>query len=303
MADESVDSIEAEILFKLDGECAEKHKSWTPFFVDTLTDFYVWYWEPRGYIDDEQCEHLIGHILAEGRIANATSMELLLNIVYWAGYAPAELVRLVLTTVWNSVLDPDNAAYGRGRLPNIIDGIDVEILRMAIYAPSIDGGLIVSREEAELLFELNDETIESANHPSWRELFIMAVANYLMYPAVTPGRPTPEEAKRRESWLTRRRGVGDLLRSAGTGATVSPNEPAGAFASDISGERAWRAEAARRAAGSVDSIDAPEAEWLLSKIEGDGVLHRNERELLAFIHENSMKTPPVLDPLFKKAGL
>lgn len=303
MADEAVDSVEAEILFKLDTKCADKHESWTPFFVDTLTDFYVWYWEPRGYIDEEQCEHLIRHILADGRIANATNMELLLNIVYWAGYAPAELVRLVLTTVWNSVVDPDNAAYGRGRLPNIVDGVDVEILRMAIYAPSIDGGLIISREEAELLFELNDETIDSANHPAWHELFVMAVANYLMHPAVTPGRPTPEETKRRESWLVKRRGVGDLLRSGGASTAAGEHEPAGAFASDISGERAWRKEAMQRASESVDSIGAPEAEWLLSKIEGDGVLHRNELELLAFIHKNSMKTPPALDPLFKKAGL
>lgn len=303
MADEAVDGIEAEILFKLDAECPDKHKSWTPFFVDALTDFYVWYWEPRGYIDDEQCEHLIRHILVKGRIANAASMELLLNIVYWAGYAPAELVRLVLTTVWNSVLDPDNAAYNRGRLQKIVDRIDVEILRMAIYAPSIDGGLIVSREEAELLFELNDATIESANHPSWRELFVMAVANYLMFPAVAPGGPSPEEAERRDSWLHKRRGVGDLLRAAGTGAAKGErDEPVGAFASDISGELAWRNEAMRRAAGSTECIEAAEAEWLCARIEEDGVMHRNEQELLAFIARNSVKTPRVLDPLFKRAG-
>ena len=303
MADEAVDSVEAEILFKLDRDCADKHSNWVPFFVDSLTDFYVWYWEPRGYIDYEQCEHLIQHILEDGRVGNATNMELLLNIVYWAGYAPAELVRLVMTTVWNSVLDPDNAAYVRGRLPNIIGRTDVEILRMAIYAPSIDGGLIISRDEAELLFELNDATIDSANHPAWHELFVMAVANYLMYPTVTPGGPLPEDERRRESWLGKRRGVGDLLRAAGTGTSVGDQDPVGAFESEIAGEQTWRKEAMRRAAEAADSIETPEAEWLRSRIEGDGVVHRNERELLEFIRKNSMKTPPILDPLFKKAGL
>ena len=52
-----------------------------------------------------------------------------------------------------------------------------------------------------------------------------------------------------------------------------------------------------------ETIDEEEARWLIGRVKRDGVLHENERALLAFIRNTSPNIHASLEPLLKEAGL
>lgn len=307
--DSVVDPMEAQAVFRLDHACHEKDPSWTQFYVDALTDFFVWQAEPRGYVSEELGRFLIENITGDGRVDGRSELELLINVVHWATACPEELVLFVMNAVRQSVLNPETAIYGSNRPPAVIGPADVEVIRRVIYAGASGGGFTVTRREAELIFELNNATTEVENAPGWNDLFVKAIANHLMFPQGAPAVPSAEEALRRERWLEERRGVGQLLggmgRAAGSG-DVPLSEAWRTF--DPFGSEAARAERNReetqvREALSREAIDEGEAKWLIGQIDRDGILHENERALLAFIKQNSPSIHPLLDDLIAKAGV
>lgn len=307
--DSVVDPMEAQAVFRLDHACHDKDPSWTQFYVDALTDFFVWQAEPRGYVSEELGRFLIENITGDGQIDGRSELELLINVVHWATACPEELVLFVMNAVRESVLNPETAIYGSNRPPAVIGPADAEVIRRVIYAGASGGGFTVTRREAELIFELNNATTEVENAPGWSDLFVKAIANHLMFPRGAPAVPGAEEARRRERWLEERRGVGQLLgdigRAAGSG-DIPLREAWKTF--DPFGGEAAREERDREAARvgealSREAIDAGEARWLIGQIDRDGILHENERALLAFIKQNSPNIDPSLDDLMAKAGV
>lgn len=305
-ADGVTDAAEADTVFTLEDACAEKDESWSQFYVDALTDYYVWRAVPRGYVSEGQARELIHRIARNNRIESATELELVVNIVHWAESCPAELAEFVLFAVRESVLDPDEAAYGRGRRPKVIDPVDVELIRRAIYAPATDGGIAVTRLEAEVIFDLNDATAHSENHPAWKELFVYAIGNYLMFPRPPYVPPPAEEIQRRQQWLKERRGTGKLLLEVG-GALARGHFDVDAFREAMKGPIRHRDMAEEECEAEVaharQTIDAEEARWLISRIKRDGILNENEKTLLAFIRDNSPKIDASLEPLLSEAGV
>ena len=309
--DGKTDIDEAETVFRLEDECRDKHESWNQLYVDALTDFFVWKATPRGYVSEEQGRYLTRHIVRDNRIESGTELELLCNIVHWAESCPAELAEFVLFAVRESVLDPDDAAYGKGRRPKVIDPVDVELIKRAIYAPATLGGTTVTRLEAEIIFDINDATVHADNHPSWDKLFVFAIANHLMYPRTAYVPDPAGDVLRREKWLNERRGTGKLLKQVGRELVISAK----------TGRLEWKhaldtvLESSTRKIDPVEeaqdaesvkqreSIDEEEARWLIGRIRQDGVLHRNEVALLAFIRENSPGIHPSLEPLMAEAGV
>ncbi len=307
--DSVVDPMEAQAVFRLDHACHDKDPSWTQFYVDALTDFFVWQAEPRGYVSEELGRFLIENIAGDGRVDGRSELELLINVVHWATACPEAMVLFVMNAVRESVLNPETAIYGSNRPPAVIGPADVEVIRRVIYAGASGGGFTVTRHEAELIFELNNATTEVENAPGWNDLFVKAIANHLMFPRGAPAVPAAEEARRRERWLEERRGVGQLLgdmgRAAGSGdiplgeawKTLDP------FGSEAAREERDREATRVSEALSREAIDEDEARWLIGQIDRDGVLHDNERALLAFIKQNSPNTHPLLNELMAKAGV
>ena len=308
-ADGVVQQHEADAVFRLDRECGEKDASWTAFYVDALTDYFVWQSQPRSYVSAEQSRYLIDQILHDGHIDSASELELLLNIVHWAQSCPEELPLFALRAVRESILEPGTAAYGSNRPPAVIAPSDVEIVRKVIYGHGSPGGFTVTREEAELMFELNDATSDEDNAPGWPDLFAKAVANYLMFPRGAPVVADASEVIRRERWLKERRGIGGFLTDMFKATARGDIDVKGAAeAVDPFGSAAARkereAEEARVCeALSREAIDAQEAAWLSSRVTKDGTLSEGERKLLQFIKQNSPSIDPSLDPLFAKAGI
>jgi hypothetical protein len=74
----------------------------------------------------------------------------------------------------------------------VIDAAEVASLRAMLFA---DG--VIDREEADLVFELNDATSGAKNDPSWQVLFVDAVTAFLLEDEKTPGVVDDDEA----AWL------------------------------------------------------------------------------------------------------
>lgn len=300
---------DADAVFRLDRQCADKDPSWTRFYVEALGDHFVWQSEPRGYLTDEQAQRLLDSSLRNRHIDNTTDLELLIYVVDRATRVPEELVLHVLDAVRESVLTPETAAYGSNRPPAVVTPADVAIIRKVIHAPGGHGSLTVTRREAEMVFDLNDATRGEDNAPEWQDLFVKAIANHLMFPRPAPDLPDAEEAMRRQAWLEKGPAPGSFLAGIGK-----------AFArADVPFAEAWREldpfgyEQARaeqeaedrrtREALAREAIDAEEARWLVGRIMNSGAIDANERALLAFIRENSPRIDPALQPLFDEAGL
>lgn len=304
-----IDRQEAEQVFAIDAACTEKDPEWSAFFVDALTDHVVWKVEPKKYVSDENAEFLIGHILRDGKVDGETELELLINVVHWAISSPPPLALLAMAAIRDSILEPETAAYGSNRPPAVISPVDVALLRKVIYAAGSPGGYTVTGEEAELIIALNNATRGSERADCWDDLYVKAIANFLMFPGSPPSVPTAEEELRRERWLNERRGVGGLLRDVGTSfrrldipvrdawREVDPFGTADARAQQEK-ERAQLATAMSR-----ESITAQEAQWLLANVGASGPLEANETALLAFIRKNAPQIDPSLEPLLERAGV
>lgn len=298
-----VSAREAEAVIRLDHACADKAAAWSRFYVDALTDYFVWQSQPRGYVNDAQARELIDAVLRDGRIDAASELELLLNVVHWCVACPAGLSRLALSAVKDSVLAPDTAAYGANRPPAVIAPADVELIRKVIYAPGSPGGFTVTREEAEVLFALDRATIAEENAPAWPDLFAKAVANALMFPRGAPEAPDAAGALARERWLEERGSIANLLVGVGKALAHGDVPVADAFKeADLFGtHRAREAREQEQArlseALAREAIDAEEARWLIAQIEKSGGVSPGARQLLAFIGENAPAIDPALEPL------
>lgn len=74
----------------------------------------------------------------------------------------------------------------------VIDAAEVASLRKQLFA---DG--VIDREEADLVFDLNDATSGHKNDPSWQALFVDAITAFLLADEKTPGVVDDDEA----AWL------------------------------------------------------------------------------------------------------
>ena len=300
-ADGLVDRAESDLIFHLEKSCRDKCEAWSEFFVGALTDFFVWKQDPRGYLSDAAARYLIESIAPNGTVSSRTELEFLINVVHWSSHCPEEVVLLCLEAVKESVLQ-GTGAYGEGRVAGVIDQVDVELVRKVIYAQGGDGSLTITRREAELLFDLKDATVNAQNADTWQDLFVRAVASHLMFPRGAPSVADADEMRRRDAWLSDRRGVGGLLMAVGRALANPVKSWSAAGLGDEDGD-GTRRSAVEREAFSRESIDAAEAEWLIARITKDGILHPNERALMVFIKENSPRIHPSLMPLFEEFGL
>ena len=294
-ADGLVSRNEVDAIFGLDRECAEKAEEWAHFFVEALTDHFVWRANPSGYVDEEGANYLSESILRDGRIDGISELELLLNIVDTATSCPESLVVLIL----------EAALYGRGRRPGVVTAVDIEFIRRAIYGKASGGAYATTRREADLLFEINRETIGADNDEAWQDLFVNAIGSHLMFPLPAPRMPTATEARRRRKWLASDvAGLGDLAMATAQKLSLSGLDEAfreiDLFGSRRRAESEASAKERARTFIERESIDPSEATWLLSRIEADHKIDENERALLIFIKQECPSIDPMLEPLLAR---
>ena len=187
---------DAEMAFTLNDRLeASADPSWQQFFVEALTDYIVFQAKPIGYISDENADWLIARVSRSGQVASACEIELLVKALERAKLSPVKLVTFALEQVKSDVI----GVPGSGEL-GVVDRAETELVRRILFAFGGDGDIAITRQEAGVLFDINDATSEAKNDPAWSDLFVKALANFLLS---TLGFQVPsrQEALRREAWL------------------------------------------------------------------------------------------------------
>jgi hypothetical protein len=298
---------EAEAILSLNSAIAEKCPEWDVYFVEAVSDFVVASAEPRGHVSHANAEWLIECLTRDGRIEPANELELVIKIMERAESSPDLLAGFALNIVARAVIDGSGPlASGHELVQGTINEGETELIRRVLYAHGGNSGISISRTEADILFDLNDRTLEAANHPAWRELFVKAIANYLMA-AATERAPSRIEAITPEAWLEHpETGVGDTIAGAfrGFGEMLSKSFFESAFDSAHEQmEKAWAERSARMEAAMAEAehISDAEADWLIEKLGADGIIHDTEKALLAFIRTNSPKVPASVESIIEKS--
>ncbi len=299
---------EADAIFMINDACEEQCEQWREFFVEALTDFTVNQAEPRGYVSLENGEWLIRQVNRDGKIKSSTELEMLVKTIEKASECPSVLVNFVLEQVARMVISGEGELlYGRKLTKGMIGQDEAELLRRVLFGYSGAGGAAISKREAEILFELNDKTIEAENHPAWSDLFVKAIANHLMA-ASGYQPPSRQEAFAREQWLQDANvDVAGTLKAtlSSFGSLFSRAGIKEAFKSDHTRmQEAWseRNEQFEDDMKTSEKIDANEARWLVERIGRDGVFHENEKALIRFLKEDSPDIHPDLRPLLDKVA-
>jgi len=286
---------EAEALFRIDEGTERRVAEWRVLFLEALTDWLIRQQEPPGYVTDAQADWLIARIEADKRARDGTEIELVVRVLEQADSAPASLAAFGLSLVSRSVVENDG----------VISATEVQRMRRLMFAPSGPGRLAISREEAEVLFDLNDATRGAANDPSWTDFFMRAVANAVTAAAgwAPPGR---EEALRRERWLADPdAGIASgIVRELGQVAVrgLAPAELIRGLFEPDAAEAFFKAreESRQQAASTAAPVNAEEARWLVDRIGRDGDFDTNERALIGFLKDLAPHTDEALQPLIDR---
>ena len=190
---------------------------------------------------------------------------------------------------------------GGSLVPGLIAKAEVDLLRRILYAYGGDGNIAITRAEADVLFKINERTAAANNDPSWNDLFVKAIANFVMCSAGYEA-PTRDVALRREFILRAIRpeigGFFGRMVSGGLAGIMEAYRSPGDIEAEWESKNRATAALARRA----ETIDAGEAKWLAERIGGNRPLHENERALLTLIKHASPEIHPALKPLLDKVA-
>ncbi|MER9598844.1 MULTISPECIES: hypothetical protein [unclassified Mesorhizobium] len=292
---------EAEALFALDATARDKCAEWPEFFVEAVTDFIVHQEKPAGYVSQENADWLVRTISRDGMVDSRTELELLVHVLEVAKSSPSTLSSYALEQVAHAVVDGKGPLMTGGRLiPGSIAKAEVELLRRILYAYGGDGNIAISRAEAEVLFKINERTKAADNDPAWNDLFVKAIANFVMCSAGYEA-PVRDVALRRDSFFEHSDpeigGFFSRMVSGGLSGIMEVYHSPG----DVEAEWEAKNKAAEALARRAETVDAGEAKWLAEHI-GDRPLQENERALLTMIKHASPEIHPALKPLIDKVA-
>lgn len=163
---------EAALLFDINDACREQPADWADFFVEAITDYLVFQERPQGYLTADNAHWLIERISRDGRVDSKTELELLVNVLDKARWAPVSLVKFALEQVKAAVIYGDGPLRnGKSLAPGIITEGEVDLLRRMIYAFGGDGHVAVTRAEADVLFDIDEAVADQKPNPVWTDFF------------------------------------------------------------------------------------------------------------------------------------
>lgn len=286
---------EAETLFRLNEGCAIKDAQWAGLFIEGITDYIVFQERPQGYVTANNAHWLIDRIAKNGLVDSRTELELIVNVLDKARWAPVSLVKFALEQVKHAVVTGKGPLRSNMMLePGRITEGEVDLLRRMLYAFGGDGHVAVTRDEADILFDI-DEAVEHGDpNPAWTDLFVKAVANVIMS-ASGYAVPSREEALRQEASLDhpeQKTSVLAFLLSMVQSNLASVKD---AYHDQTAEERALaHLEHQRIEIITNEPILEAEASWLAGRLGRDGRLSPSELALVTYLKHESPDIHPVL---------
>lgn len=294
-ADFYISADEADALFDLN-DTVTTPEGWAEYFINAISSFLVTQTKPEGYVSEAKAAWLIARIAKDGAVETETEIALLMSVLKIAENVTDRLEVFALELVKAAVKD-GTGYWGKTRvlLPGVIGEAEVQMLRQILYSASSEGGIGISKREAEALFDLNESCTSPDNHDSWQRLFVSAIANHLMMLTAWE-EPSAKAALAREKWLedlspTGLFTLGNLARSVGKGFT-SFDKKNSAPTSHVDNQSAMQ---------SAERITMTEADWLIKRLNRDGGIDTNERALLAFLKAECPDISDALVPYLRAA--
>ena len=301
-ADGRISRAEAERIVAVNKAASRRCRQWTDFFVEAVTDHIVHQERPAGFISEQNADWLIATISRDGVVGTLSELELLVTALEKAKSSPDRLVAFALKQVAIAVIEGKGPLAGvPGHLPNVVEKAEVDLLRRILHAFGGSGNIAITRGEAELLLIINDCCVEEMNHPSWNDLFVKAMTNFVMCSSGYEA-PTRSEALRRDDFFDRADAdLGAFFARMVSGGISGILE---AYSSPAGIETEWEARNLSREAATRrgTAIDHEEAEWLVGRMATDRLLRDNERAFLGFIRKSSPSIHPALKPLMDKVA-
>ncbi|WP_300376572.1 hypothetical protein [Henriciella sp.] len=262
---------EAEAVFRLNDQLADRDPAWVERFIIAIGDFLLNKQPAPGWVGEEDADWLIGMIGREDNEVSDSELDLMLSVLRRAEGAPMRLSRFCLQAVSRRIMDEGAASEEM-----------TERMRRILYAPAGEASLWVSRHEASVLFGTNDAIARAANAASWNNLFAKAVLNHLIA-AAHPDPGSESDALNRQAWLKdKKTNVSGFLSS------MAGSFTSGSWFDKVSRDHdaAMRArEMAKEAASRAGSqITQNEKNWFLRRLGWDKSVSPAERKLVDLLN-------------------
>jgi len=257
MAPEKVAKHDAEALMKLNEQLSTPTEAWKSLFTDAIVD-YVHHLDPE------------------------TEFSLLVKILNKANIISSHLEVYMLKMVKDAVLHD-------GR----VSAEDVQMLRRIMYSVGGQGGIDISRQEAEVIYDIHDGTAHADNHDSWGDMFSKMMACYMMA-GMSSLEVDENWAVSRDVWLNTETkwSIGGFLSGLAKGMSSfgkakEENEAPVPFILD------------RDLQSSLEDITEEEAFWLIERINADERLTPSEAKMLMYLKQECPNLHSTLNEFIK----
>lgn len=183
---------EAEALIAINTACRLQDTSWCDVFIDAVADFIVNREPPEGYLTAGNCGWLMARIALDGRVRTTCELELLVRVIDKARWVPESLALFALDQVRLAVVAGQGPMRGGQNIGvGAISPSEVDLVRRVLVAFAGSGRLAITRDEASVLFAIDDALTGEAD-AGWTDLFVKATANALM---AAIGRRVPDRGE------------------------------------------------------------------------------------------------------------
>jgi hypothetical protein len=301
--DGAVSRADAEALYAI--ERARRHHApeWSTLFVEALTDHLLEHVAPAGYLDDANAAWLLAQIKARKQPAMDTDVALIGALVERAREVPATFSAFALSTVKDAVIygdgpDATGREHGHGRVTEA----DVALLQRILWGAGQEGQLAISRAEAEALFAIADATAGSESTPAFDDLFARAIGNHLL---AATGRAVPDRATalRHQAGAQYRADLVGALGRLLYGMSLREfNAPIRTLKEDVEAHHGEANAAREIASAEAGVVMREEADWLLERINRNGVTTRAELALVRFVAREAIAIDAALEPMIDKVA-
>ncbi|MFT3730278.1 MAG: hypothetical protein QM780_02475 [Hyphomicrobium sp.] len=295
---------EADLLISIHQACSIRHADWPEFFVETITDYLVFQEPPRGYLTAANANWLIERLSREGKIKSKAEIDLVLNVLDKARWAPASLSKFALEQVKQAVVSGQGPLRQGKLLPaGRISDAEVDLLRRILYAFGGDGQVPMTRSEADVLFDIDEAVAGSPPNAVWTDLFVKAIANVMMS-ASGYSVPSREEALRQEADLDKDDDEQtSILFSLLSMVHANLSSMQDAYHDQTVEERALaRLEHQRIEIITNENIADADPSWLVSRLGRGGRLTASERALVSYLNHESPRIHPTLTEAVCRLG-
>ena len=281
---------DAEALMRLNENISTPTEAWKTLFSDAIVDYVVDASASSGYIvNDFKAIWLIAAVDADQKLDPETEFTLLIKILNKANIISSNLESYMLGAVKDAVLNgtgfwAKNRKMDAGR----IGEDDVELLRKIMYSVGGEGGIDISREEAEVIYDIHDATVDADNHESWGVLFSQMMACYMMA-GMSSLEVDENWALGRDVWLESDKGldwsISNILK--GFGLMHKKEEAPKPYVLD------------RNLQSSLEAITEEEAFWLIERINADGRMTPSEAKMLMYLEQECPNLHATLNGFIK----